>query len=344
MSSTDSGTTGDTINLLKHRINTLEGELCELQLGTSKLATAKQWVHSQLWVHSTSIQALNITIFHRHNKYRSAGHAIRRLVTLHDRVQDLVNEADHRACIELTDTDDHFTTDSEELGIYLECWCAIDTVQGGSLVPLLPRTFEWIPSLKADIAADSEDYQVKLIMKEVSANMSMLLVTWPATSWTKVQMEPKAMMHPLWRRLLLSGSCVLSPPQSQHLNPIQRLGVVSIMMQQLGWSVQWITTGQICSIHCWLQFVLHDWHHIYRHRANICNFHPNYLATADCWPYFLYKNERYDPEDPVKGLFKNAMLVQVRCGYSFSGRPSNTPIGIQTCLYFPKFSGFRKCG
>ena len=36
---------------------------------------------------------------------------------------------------------------------------------------------KWIPSLKANIAADSEDYEVKLIMKEVSANTSMLLVT-----------------------------------------------------------------------------------------------------------------------------------------------------------------------
>ncbi|KIM63735.1 hypothetical protein SCLCIDRAFT_116469, partial [Scleroderma citrinum Foug A] len=27
-------------------------------------------------------------------------------------------------------------------------------------------------------------------------------------------------------------------------------------------------------------------------------------------PYFLYKNEQYDPEDPVKGLFKNVMLMQ----------------------------------
>ena len=37
MSLTD-GTTGDAINMLKHHINTLEDEICELQ-GTSKLAT-----------------------------------------------------------------------------------------------------------------------------------------------------------------------------------------------------------------------------------------------------------------------------------------------------------------
>ncbi|KAI6146256.1 hypothetical protein BKA82DRAFT_4330403 [Pisolithus tinctorius] len=39
-------------------------------------------------------------------------------------------------------------------------------------------------------------------------------------------------------------------------------------------------------------------------------FHPDYLVTADCWPYFLYKNKEYDPENLVRGLFKNAMLIQ----------------------------------
>ena len=113
---------------------------------------------------------------------------------------------------------------------------------------------KWIPSLKANIAADSEDYKVKLIMKDFSANTSMLLATWPATRWTKVQMEPEVMMHLLWRWLLLTGSCILSPHQSWHLNPIQKLDMISIMMQWLGWSVQWITTGPICSMYHWLQF------------------------------------------------------------------------------------------
>ncbi|KIM49966.1 hypothetical protein SCLCIDRAFT_146584, partial [Scleroderma citrinum Foug A] len=39
-------------------------------------------------------------------------------------------------------------------------------------------------------------------------------------------------------------------------------------------------------------------------QKNICNFHSDYLITADCWPYFLYKNEWYDPEDPVKGSLR----------------------------------------
>ena len=47
-----------------------------------------------------------------YEKYVRAGRAIRRLVTLSDRIEDLVNEADRRACIELdSDDDDHVFTE-----------------------------------------------------------------------------------------------------------------------------------------------------------------------------------------------------------------------------------------
>ena len=47
-----------------------------------------------------------------YEKYVRAGRAIRRLVTLSDRIEDLVNEADRRACIGLdSDDDDHIFTE-----------------------------------------------------------------------------------------------------------------------------------------------------------------------------------------------------------------------------------------
>lgn len=62
----------------------------------------------------------------------------------------------------------------------------------------------------------------------------------------------------------------------------------------------------------WLQLMVHFLMiSCTRHRANIRNFHPDYLVTADSWPHFVYKNDMYDPKDPVKGLFKNAMLMKV---------------------------------
>ncbi|KAI5981102.1 hypothetical protein EDD15DRAFT_2416898 [Pisolithus albus] len=53
----------------------------------------------------------------------------------------------------------------------------------------------------------------------------------------------------------------------------------------------------------------YDWSNP-RHRESIRNYHPDYLVTADCWPFFLYRDEHYDPENPVKGLFKNTLLVK----------------------------------
>ncbi|KAI6003463.1 hypothetical protein F5J12DRAFT_722550, partial [Pisolithus orientalis] len=50
---------------------------------------------------------------------------------------------------------------------------------------------------------------------------------------------------------------------------------------------------------------------IAQHRANIHGFHPNFHLTADSWPHFLYKNEEYNPKNPVKGLFKNSLLLQL---------------------------------
>ncbi|KIM51787.1 hypothetical protein SCLCIDRAFT_142537 [Scleroderma citrinum Foug A] len=81
-------TTRETISALKRCINALQEENSELQ-GISK-SSAK-----------------------RPDKYLCSGRVIRWLVTLHDRVEDLVNEGDRRACLELEgDT----TANLEELG------------------------------------------------------------------------------------------------------------------------------------------------------------------------------------------------------------------------------------
>ncbi|KAL4073617.1 hypothetical protein J3A83DRAFT_4370904 [Scleroderma citrinum] len=47
-----------------------------------------------------------------------------------------------------------------------------------------------------------------------------------------------------------------------------------------------------------------------QHRASIHDYHPDYPVTTDCWPYFLYRNEHYNPKNPVKGFFKNTLLVK----------------------------------
>ncbi|KIM65852.1 hypothetical protein SCLCIDRAFT_111758 [Scleroderma citrinum Foug A] len=65
-----------TLGALKHRVATLEKENRDLHSAeTSSRKTREEFYHG-------------------------AGRAIRRVVMLYDHVEDLVNESDHRACLE----------------------------------------------------------------------------------------------------------------------------------------------------------------------------------------------------------------------------------------------------
>lgn len=137
-------------------------------------------------------------------------------------------------------------------------------------------------------------------------------------SWTKGQMAPVGKILAGWSQLLWDGLCVVNPPLSLHLSRNVSLGVASIMMQQLGCSVQSNTIGPIPSKFTLVNVALAHWCHNCRHRAYIRNQHPDYLVTTDCWPYFLYEDEHYDSDDPTKGLFKNILLVTVRHQLDFN--------------------------
>ncbi|KIM62962.1 hypothetical protein SCLCIDRAFT_24554 [Scleroderma citrinum Foug A] len=226
--------TREAISLLKRRINALEEENTELQ-GISKSSTKCP------------------------DKYLRSGRAIQRLVTLHDRVEDLVNEGDHRACLELEgDT----TANSEEQ----------DRLYRG-----YKQLLRWIPSLKSDLAADSEDYKVKLIMKDLNkaadsahsddtAGLKTAVVDW-----------------------LMS------------IKPTPELALESHRKDGRGFYHN-TTSRLICPME-------YDWSNV-QHRANIRGFDADYTVTTDSWPRFLYKSEQYDPNNPVKGLFRNDLLVQ----------------------------------
>ncbi|KAG1799432.1 uncharacterized protein HD556DRAFT_1439814 [Suillus plorans] len=45
-------------------------------------------------------------------------------------------------------------------------------------------------------------------------------------------------------------------------------------------------------------------------RASIRDYHPDFRITACSWPSFLYKDGRYDPQNPTKDLFKGELLVK----------------------------------
>ncbi|KIK14018.1 hypothetical protein PISMIDRAFT_17583 [Pisolithus microcarpus 441] len=79
-----------------------------------------------------------------HNFYLSAGRAIRWLVTLNDHVEDLVSEANHCSCMEQVNSDDPTDHSEEEDCLY----CSYQEL------------LQWIPSLKSDLTAESEDYEL----------------------------------------------------------------------------------------------------------------------------------------------------------------------------------------
>ncbi|KIM54426.1 hypothetical protein SCLCIDRAFT_31116 [Scleroderma citrinum Foug A] len=135
----------------------------------------------------------------------------------------------------------------------------------------------WIPSLKSDIAASSEDYEVKNLMKYLNKGADSACGDDAAGLKT-------AVVGWLMRR---------RPAPEPALESGQKTGH--------GFYHD-VTARLICPVD-------YDWSNLH-HRANIRNFHPEYLVTADCWPRFLYKNEKYDPSNPTKGLFENKMLIQ----------------------------------
>ncbi|KAI5992130.1 hypothetical protein EDD15DRAFT_2368391 [Pisolithus albus] len=138
-----------SISAFKRRIDFLEEENCELR--GAQASSAKT----------------------RYNKYLSAGCLIRRVVSLNDRVKDLVNEADRHACMVEFDSDDTVEHSEEEERLY-RCY---------------QELLRWIPSLKTDLATESEDYEVHLITRSLTkgadsacgddaAGLKMAVVGW----------------------------------------------------------------------------------------------------------------------------------------------------------------------
>ena len=111
------------------------------------------------------------------------------------------------------------------------------------------------------------------------------------------------------------------------------MGVASIIIQLVDWSVLWSTIGPMYSTHR-----MHSISHLMTDiiSAGIEQTYVDSMQTI-LWPLipgpvFLYKSEQYNPNNPVKVLFRNDLLVQVRChcgvpssqhDFLTSHRPSN---------------------
>ena len=118
MSLADNTTSDATINALKRRINTLQEIVCrEKEIDTQTMVPVWAYFLKTINRHNGNIIVSSV-VNSRYEKYVLSGRAIRRLVTLSDRVEDLVNEADRRACIELDSDDDDYSGFTEELRLF----------------------------------------------------------------------------------------------------------------------------------------------------------------------------------------------------------------------------------
>ena len=118
------------------------------------------------------------------------------------------------------------------------------------------------------------------------------------------------MTHTGWRYQSLTGSW-RAPQSWTPPSPLRiRVGGGFTVMRQEDFCVQLTTTGTMQCKLFQLRFTCWSWlFHSCSHWQNICNFHRNFLVTAESWPAFLYPGGQFDPDD--KGLFKGEILVRV---------------------------------
>jgi len=67
-------------------------------------------------------------------------------------------------------------------------------------------------------------------------------------------------------------------------------------------------------------------------QQGIRDYHPDYRVTAYSWPTFLYKDEWYDPLNPIEGLFKGKLLLKVHFT-SMNDNLLRLPVDIQIHLH-----------
>ncbi|KAI9454727.1 hypothetical protein HD554DRAFT_2031225 [Boletus coccyginus] len=186
-----------------------------------------------------------------------AGRCIRQLVSLTDRVEDLVHEADRRACL-----DDSDVASSEE---------------ADRLYSAYKQLLHWQPSLGKIFASQSHILKLANIFKDLNrgadsargddaASPKPAVIHWLTATYPNTELDLE-------------------------------------LSEKTGRGFDHNITGRL------LCPVDYNWQDD-QHRAGIRNFHPDFLVTADSWPAFLYEGEKYDPQNPSKGLFKNHLLLK----------------------------------
>ncbi|KAG1884204.1 uncharacterized protein F5891DRAFT_971482 [Suillus fuscotomentosus] len=189
--------------------------------------------------------------------YVPAGRAIRRLVSLTDRVEDLVGEHDRRSA--LCDEDDQHTEEEEQ--IYQS----------------FQQLLRWVPCVRSLVNSQSDGYQLNIAYQKLNRGADS--ARGDDTSSLK-----KAVAS--W----LNESLPTPNP------PIP-------LVDKSGRGFYHDVTGELL---CPVDFHWAD----PKMKKGIRNYEPDFQVTAHSWPAFLYCNSKYDPDNPMKGLFKGVLLVR----------------------------------
>ncbi|KAG1847251.1 hypothetical protein C8R48DRAFT_677597 [Suillus tomentosus] len=195
----------------------------------------------------------------RNDPYLTSGRAIRRLVSLIDRVEDLVGEYDRRTA--LGDEDDSLQHTEDQDRIHETFQCLI----------------RWVPCVRKLVYSESDGYQLNAAYQKLNraadsargddaASLKLVVASWLNES-------------------------LPTPDPPIHSRDKSGRGFYND------------TTGELI---CPVDFKWTDT----RTKEGIRNYEPTFQVTAHSWPTFLYKDGKYDHEDPTKGLFKGALLVR----------------------------------
>ncbi|KAG1844481.1 hypothetical protein F4604DRAFT_1596155 [Suillus subluteus] len=188
-----------------------------------------------------------------------AGQAIRRLVCLTDRIEDLIGEYDRRTSLYDEDDDPQYSEEEEK------------TYQA------FQQLLRWVPCIRSLISSQSDGHQLNVIYQKLN---------WGADS---ARGDDAASMKLAVASWLNESSFAPDPPT--HSQDKTGRGFYNNATAKLICPVDfnWANTAT---------------------QEGICNYEPTFQVTAHSWPSFLYKDNKYDQEDPTKGLFKGDFLVR----------------------------------
>ncbi|KAG1718990.1 hypothetical protein EDD22DRAFT_963484 [Suillus occidentalis] len=188
-----------------------------------------------------------------------AGRAIRRLVCLTDRIEDLVGEYDWRTSLYNEDDDPQYSEEEEK------------TYQA------FQQLLRWVPCIHSLISSQSDGHHLNVIYQKLNrgadsargddaASMKLAVASWLNES----SFAPDPPIHSRDK----TGRGFYNNATAKLICPVD---------------FNWDDTAT---------------------QEGIRNYEPTFQVTAHSWPSFLYKDNKYDQEDPTKGLFKGDFLVR----------------------------------